>query len=112
MGRGGCIDPRFLDLDTSWKWAVRFTPRPLYPRYPLVGGRVGPRAGLDDMEKWKFLTLLRLELRIVGRPVDGQSQRKLRYRRSSTESSIMTNLFGSGTIISIKAIPVTGLGGL
>jgi hypothetical protein len=26
----GCIDPRFLDLDTSW-WVVSFTPRPLYP---------------------------------------------------------------------------------
>jgi hypothetical protein len=36
----GCIDPHFLDLDTSWRWVVRFTPRLLYPRgkshrYPL-----------------------------------------------------------------------------
>jgi hypothetical protein len=35
----GCIDPHFLDLDTSWRW-VCFTPRQLYPRrksppYPL-----------------------------------------------------------------------------
>jgi hypothetical protein len=28
----GCIDPCFLDLDTSWRWVVSFTPRPLYPR--------------------------------------------------------------------------------
>jgi hypothetical protein len=41
-GTAQCI----LDLDTRWKWAVSFTPRPLYPqgkspRYPLdrrVGG--------------------------------------------------------------------------
>jgi hypothetical protein len=36
----GCIDPHFLDLGTSWRWVVSFTPRPLYPRgkslrYPL-----------------------------------------------------------------------------
>jgi hypothetical protein len=28
----GCIDPHFLDLGTSWRWLVTFTPRPLYPR--------------------------------------------------------------------------------
>jgi hypothetical protein len=27
-------DPRFLDLSTSWRWVVRFTPRPLYPLLP------------------------------------------------------------------------------
>jgi hypothetical protein len=36
----GYIDPRFLDLDTSWRWVVSFTPWSLYhwvksPRYPL-----------------------------------------------------------------------------
>jgi hypothetical protein len=35
----------------------RFTPGTHW-----IGGRVGPRAGLDDEEKRKFLTLLRLEL--------------------------------------------------
>jgi hypothetical protein len=33
-----------------------------------IGGWVGPRAGLDDMEKRKFLTLLGLELRLPDRP--------------------------------------------
>jgi hypothetical protein len=28
----GCIDPHFLDLGTSWRWVVSFTPLPLYPR--------------------------------------------------------------------------------
>jgi hypothetical protein len=27
-----CIDPYFLNLGTSWRWVVSFTPRPLYPR--------------------------------------------------------------------------------
>jgi hypothetical protein len=29
---------------------------------------VAPRAGLDDVEKRKFLTILGLELRLLGRP--------------------------------------------
>jgi hypothetical protein len=36
----GYIDPHFLDLSSSWRLAISFTPRPLYPqgkelRYPL-----------------------------------------------------------------------------
>jgi hypothetical protein len=36
----GCVDPRFLDLGTSWRRMVSFTPQPLYPQgkspgYPL-----------------------------------------------------------------------------
>jgi hypothetical protein len=43
----------------------RFTPReraPPLPRTHWIGGRVDPRAGLDNMEKRKFYTLLGLEL--------------------------------------------------
>jgi hypothetical protein len=50
------IDPHFLDLGTSWRRVVSFTPLPLYPRerapgIHFIGGWVDPRAGLDDMEK-------------------------------------------------------------
>jgi hypothetical protein len=34
---------------------------------------VGPRAGMDDLEKRKFLTLPGLEGRTLGRPVRSQS---------------------------------------
>jgi hypothetical protein len=38
------IDPRFLDLGTSWRWVVSFTPRPLNPRGThWIGGWVGPK---------------------------------------------------------------------
>jgi hypothetical protein len=40
---------------------------------------VGTRADLDDMEKGKFLTLLGLELRHLGRPARSQSLYQLRY---------------------------------
>jgi hypothetical protein len=44
-----------------------------------IGGWVDPRAGLDDMEKGKFLTLQGLELRRLGRPARSQSLYPLRY---------------------------------
>jgi hypothetical protein len=40
---------------------------------------VAPRAGLDDVEKRKFLTLPVLELRPLGRPARSQSLYRLRY---------------------------------
>jgi hypothetical protein len=40
---------------------------------------VGPRAGLDDVEKRKFLTLPELELRLLGRPARSQSLYRLSY---------------------------------
>jgi hypothetical protein len=55
---------------------VSFTPLPLYPRERapgthFIGGWVDPRAGLDDMAKWKFFTLLGVELplSLVVQPV-------------------------------------------
>jgi hypothetical protein len=38
-----------------------------------------PRAGLDDLEKRKFLTLPGLELRTLRRPARSQSLYRLRY---------------------------------
>jgi hypothetical protein len=43
-----------------------------------VGGWVGPRTGLDDVEKRKFLTLPGLDLRTLGRPARSQSLYRLR----------------------------------
>jgi hypothetical protein len=40
---------------------------------------VEPRAGLDDLQKRKFLTLPGLELRPLGGPARGQSLYRLRY---------------------------------
>jgi hypothetical protein len=37
------MDPRFLDLGTSWRWVVSFTPLPLY-WYPLDWRLGGPRS--------------------------------------------------------------------
>jgi hypothetical protein len=37
-------------------------PQKRAPGTHFIGGWVDPRAGLDDMEKWKFFTLSGLEL--------------------------------------------------
>jgi hypothetical protein len=50
-----------------------FTPGERTPSTLSIGGWVGPRAGLDDVEKGKFLTLQGLELRPLGRPAHSQS---------------------------------------
>jgi hypothetical protein len=46
---------------------------------------VDPTFGLDDVEKRKFLTLLRLELRPLGRPARRQSLYRLRYPGSNIQ---------------------------
>jgi hypothetical protein len=50
----------------------RFTPRERAPGTHWIGV-VGPRAGLDCMEKLKFLFIPGLELRPQGRPARSQS---------------------------------------
>jgi hypothetical protein len=57
----GCIDPHFLDLSTSWRWVVNFTPRPLYPqgkgpRYPLDRRLGGPQSRSGRFGEVKILT--------------------------------------------------------
>jgi hypothetical protein len=52
----GGTAPGILNLGTRWRCVVSFTARPLYPGgkspcYPLHRGCVGPRVGLDAVEK-------------------------------------------------------------
>jgi hypothetical protein len=44
-----------------------------------MGDCVGPRAGLDDVEKRELLTIQGLELRPLCRPAHSQSLYRLRY---------------------------------
>jgi hypothetical protein len=56
---------------------------------------VDPRAGLDDMEKREFLTLLGLELRPLGLPTRNQSLYRLLYPGSTTDMSVVIYRFAS-----------------
>jgi hypothetical protein len=69
LGSGG-IPLRILDLGNRCMWVVTLTPRPLYPRERApsthcIGGRVGPRAGLDSGEKKNSHPLPGLEPPII-----------------------------------------------
>jgi len=65
-GSGG-IAPCIFNPGTAWRWVVKFTARPLYPRrrsprYTLVRWLCGPRAGRDAVAK-KNLSLPGIESR-------------------------------------------------
>jgi hypothetical protein len=69
----GCIDPLFLTSAlVGGEWSTsrpgRFTPGERAPGAHWIGGCVDLRAGLDDLENRKFLTLTGLERRPLGRP--------------------------------------------
>jgi hypothetical protein len=69
-----CIDPRFLDLGTSWRGVVSFTPRPPNPgEVAPCTDWVDPGASLDDVGMRTILTLPGLELRKLSRPARSQS---------------------------------------
>jgi hypothetical protein len=57
----------------------RFTSEERAPGTYWMGGCVGPKCGLDDVEKSKILRLPGLELRPLGRPARSQPLYRLRY---------------------------------
>jgi hypothetical protein len=77
------MELHFLHSDTSWRRSAsnpgRFTPGKRAPGTHWIGGLVEPRAGLDDVEKKKILTLPELELQPLGRPARSQPLYRLSY---------------------------------
>jgi hypothetical protein len=86
----GRVDVQFHIFLTSvlfggeWSTSLpgRFTPEERATGTHWIGGWVGRRAGLDDVEKRKFLTIPGLELRPLGRPARSQSLYRLSYAGS------------------------------
>jgi hypothetical protein len=70
----------------------RFTPGEKSLSTCWIGGWVDPRAGLDDVEKRKLLTLPGLELRPLSCPAHSQSLYRLRYPGYGND----LNLYSSG----------------
>jgi hypothetical protein len=54
-----------------------------FPDTQCIGGWVGPRSGLDVVERRKFLPVPELELRPLGRPARSESLYRLRYPGST-----------------------------
>jgi hypothetical protein len=78
MYRSVFLTPALVGGEWSASRPSRFTPGESAPGTHLLGGWVGHRAGLDDVEKRKFVTLPGLELRLLGLPVRSQSLYLLR----------------------------------
>jgi hypothetical protein len=68
----GGVDVFLTSELTGGEWATsrsdRFTLEEKAPGTHWVGGWVGSRTSLDDVEKRKILPLLELQLRTLGRP--------------------------------------------
>jgi hypothetical protein len=76
---GGCIDPPFLTSTlVGGEWSASRTGT-FTPGTHWIGSWVGPRNGLDDAERRKFLTLLGLELQPLCHPAHSQLLYRLRY---------------------------------
>jgi hypothetical protein len=72
-------------LESSASLPGRLTPGERAPGTHWIGGWVDPRAGLDDIKRRKFLTLLGLKLDPSGRLAHSQSLYRLRYPGSIRE---------------------------
>jgi hypothetical protein len=71
------LDSFFFYLGTSY-WVVSSTLQPLYLRGRAlgtnwIGGWVDSRVGLDNKEKYNFVTTPGLEIRPLNRPASNQS---------------------------------------
>jgi hypothetical protein len=81
------------------EWSVslpgRFTPGERAPDTHRTGSWEGPRAGLDGMEKWKFLTLPGFEPLPHGRAAQCQSLYCLRYPGSNYNIQNLISFMGS-----------------
>jgi hypothetical protein len=89
--------------DWSASRPSRFTPGEIAPGTYWIGGWVGPRAGMDDVQKRKFLTLPGLELQPLGRPARSHSLSRMPKRKSryaiSTACDITQNVMGRCSLI-------------
>jgi hypothetical protein len=63
----------YLEVSGQIHAAAAIPPGERVPSTHWIGGWVGPRAGLDYMEKWKFLPPPGLELWLLYRPARSQS---------------------------------------
>jgi hypothetical protein len=89
MGGGGIALPFLTSGLDGGEWSAsrpcRFTPGEIAPSTHWRGGWVGPRAGLDYVEKRKILHLSGFEHRPLSRPCCTQSLYRLSYPGSPSD---------------------------
>jgi hypothetical protein len=80
MGEWMCRDPNILDLCTSWRWVVSFTPWPLDPWESAhgthwIGGFVGPTTSPPSIliMKYKYMYFLHNHINELGKDLEETS---------------------------------------
>jgi hypothetical protein len=93
MKAHGGVDVWIHTFLNSASRSGRFTSVERAPGTHWIGGWINPRAGLDDLEKGKFLSLSGLELWPLGRPASSQSLYRLHilFHSSLPNSTKQTN---------------------
>jgi hypothetical protein len=80
-----CIDPHFLDVDTSWRWVVSFTPPSLSlrgrknPRYPLDKSLSAPQSRSGRRGEENILNPIGTRAPNPRSPTRSQSLYRLNY---------------------------------
>jgi hypothetical protein len=93
---GGCIGPYFLDLGTSSRWRVSFTPRPLYPREKSPRYQLNRRLGGSQswFERHREVKIFET----TGTPTPTP--------RSSSHQLVLYRLRYTGSIVLIMALKI------
>jgi hypothetical protein len=73
------IDANFIGVNASCRWVISFTPRPLYPRYPLDRRLGGPQSRFGWRSERKILDSTGTWIPTLHRPVRSQSLYRLSY---------------------------------
>jgi hypothetical protein len=68
---------------------------------PMDTRRDGPRDGLDDMETWKYSTLLGLKIQHLGHPTCNQSLYQLRYGSSYKHRYVLKWIYFKTTCVAL-----------
>jgi hypothetical protein len=102
---GGYIDPFILDLGTSQRWVVNFTPRLLYSLWKEHQSAWAPKSVCTAWKQKNILPLPGLELRPLGHPAHSPSLYWLRYPGSLLKLYEFQNWIGFRiTLISLNIV--------
>jgi hypothetical protein len=105
QGQKICLNSTLSRVGGEWSASRprRSTPGKRGPGTHWIGGWVGPRTGLNDVEKRKFLNVVRLELWPLGRLARSQSLYRLYYLGSLFHIVLRLGMYVALHPISLQA---------
>jgi hypothetical protein len=95
----GCVDPHFLDLGSSWRWVVSFTPRPLHRRGRTSRFSLDRRLGGPQNRSWRLgdeTVVLPVASRYTDCAIAAPSNRSTCYNTFCAKYTFFHNVHISG----------------